>query len=414
MNRIFATAAIAFSIGLLNAQETAVQQSEDYPHGPDSLALLHEMWDFGAENIYPANLGERFDLGTLRQLEDKLRSAENIALADVLNPFLNSLGVSHTRLYDRRHQSYYMLRSMFSTHDLDEPKLYTIGVQLNDRDSGVVQAVLEGSPAAARGVRRGDRITAVNGIPFESLLQWQHAGSTRLTIETVNGQRDVKLSPVRQGFHRALARATAASQMVIECRNRRIGYLHLWSGTHDVFLDTLKTAVADAQNTELDGFILDLRDGYGGAWFDYLDPFFSDRNEYFVATHYSRGEPSASRTEPQRNPDAWNGPLAVIINGGTRSGKESLAFQFKKSSRATLFGITTWGAFTGGLGAFAERDVDYILYLSVQETRLDETAVEGVGVSPDVVVPEEAGHDAPLSAALDHLACKNESKHRSQ
>lgn len=409
MYRILAAAVIAFSIGLLSAQERAGHQSENYPQGPQALPLLHEIWNFSVENIYPATLAERFDLGTLRQLEHKLRSAENAALADVLNPFLESLGVSHTRFYDRRHQSYYMLRSMFSTHDLDEPKLYTIGVQLNDNDPGAVRAVLEGSPAAAVGIQRGDRITAVDGVPFESLLQWQRAGSTRLTIETASVQRNVKLNPVRQGFHRALARATAASERVIECSNRRVGYLHLWSGTHDVFLGTLTDAVADAQRTELDGFILDLRDGYGGAWFEYLDPFFSNRDKYFVATHYSRGEPAASRAEPHRNSEAWNGPLAVIINGGTRSGKEALAFQFKKSGRARLFGTTTWGAFTGGLGAFTERDVNYILYLSVQETRLDGTVIEGAGVSPHVVVPEEAGDDAPLSAAVDHLACQIES-----
>jgi len=411
MYRNLAAAIIVCSVGWLYAQEQVGYEAVEYPRGSDAVPLLHEIWDFSAENIYPASLADQFDLRTLKQLEDKLRSADNAALADVLNPFFESLGVSHTRFYDRRHQTYYILRSLFSTRDLDAPQLYTIGVQLDDRKPGVVRAVMEGSPAAANGVRREDRIVAVDGDPFESLHQWQQAGLIRLTIEAESGQRDVRLIPVQQSFHRALARATAASRRVFDCHDRRIGYLHLWSGTHNVFLDTLNDSVASAQDTDLDGFILDLRDGYGGAWFAYLDPFFSNRAEYFTATnHDSQGEPFTLRAEPQNNPDAWNGPLAVIINGGTRSGKESLAFQFKKSGRAKLFGTTTRGAFTGGLGAFAERDVDYILYLSVQETRLDGAAIEGVGVSPNVVVPEETGHDAPLSAALDHLACQFESQ----
>ncbi len=131
MHRILVAAVVFCFVGLPHAQEKASRDSASYPHGPDAIPLLREMWDFSADNIYPTHLGERFDSSTLKQLEDRLRSADSVALADVLNPFLNSLGVSHTRFYDRRHQTYYMLRSLFSTRDLDSPQLYTIGVQLD-------------------------------------------------------------------------------------------------------------------------------------------------------------------------------------------------------------------------------------------------------------------------------------------
>lgn len=392
---------------LLNSQEAVERYATEYPRGVDALPLLNEVWNFGAENIYPVRLADRFDLRTLARLEELLRSSDNIALADVLNPFLESLGVSHTRFYDRRHQSYYMLRSLFATRDLDSPLLNTIGVQLDDSDLGLVRAILDDSPAAEAGMRRGDRIVAVDDAPFESLLQWQYSDSIRLSIETKSVRRDVNLVPVRQSFHRSLARATAASEKIIDCRDQRIGYLHLWSGTHDVFLGALEDAVERAKTSNLDGFILDLRDGYGGAWWPYLDPFFPDRDDYFATTNFdSTGEHDTLRPEPKENPGSWDGPLAVLINSGTRSGKESLAFQFRKSGRAKLFGNTTNGAFTGGLGAFVERDVNYILYLSVMETQLDRTTIEGVGVSPDVLVPVEEGHDAQLSAALGHLGCQ--------
>lgn len=408
MYRIFAIAIIVCSAASSYAQDQDGHQEAAYPRGVDAIPLLREIWEFSGKNIHPERLGDRFDSKTLKQLEEELRSADNVPLADVLNPFLDSLGVSHTQFYDRRHQTYYMLRSLFATGDLDAPQLYTIGVHLNDKEPGVVRAVMEGSPAAASGVRRGERIVAVDGVPFESLLQWQYDSSIWLTIENQAGRRDVQLHPVRQSFHRALARATVASQRVVNCQDRRIGYLHLWSGTHDVFLDALNDAVSSAKDNNLDGFILDLRDGYGGAWFEYLDPFFSNRDDYFVATAYSRDEPFTLSAEPQNNPDFWDGLLTVIINGGTRSGKESLAYQFKKTGRAKLFGTTTWGAFAGGFAVFVERKVDYFLFLSVRETRLDGTAIEGAGVSPDIVVPDETEHDAPLSAALNHLACNIE------
>ena len=254
------------------AEKTSVYQTHAYPKGSDALPLLREIWDFGADTIFPKSLAQRFDATTLKQLEDTLRADNTMALADILNPFFDSLGISHTRLYDRRHQGYYMLRSLFSTRDLNTPALYTIGVQLNDRAPGNIQAVLHGSPAARAKLRRGDRIIAVNGAPFESLLQWQQAGPVNLTIENENGKHNITLTPVRQGFHRALANATQASQTVIECSDRRIGYIHLWAGTHPVFLDILNRAVNNARASQLDGYILDLRDGFGGAGDDAPDP----------------------------------------------------------------------------------------------------------------------------------------------
>jgi len=406
VKKILAVVIIAGSLGSLHAQEHA---SPNYPHGPEAIPLFQEVWEFSKETIYPRTLAGRFNLETRDQLEDALRAGDKIPLADVLNPFLESLGVSHTRFYDRRHQAYYMLRSLFSTRDLETPKLYTIGVQLDDKKSGLIRAVMEGSVAAKRGLQREDRIVAVDGVPFESLAQWQQAEPISLTISGASGRKDVELSPVAQSFHQALAKATAASHRVFDCGDRRIGYIHLWSGTHEVFLRFLKDAVADAHAAELNGFILDLRDGYGGAWWPYLDAFFPTRETYFGSTALdAQGEGAELHADPQRNADAWHGPLAVIINNGTRSGKEALAFQFSKTDRAKLFGTNTSGAFTGGLGAFAERDVDYILFLAVQEQLLDGVAIEGVGVSPDVVVSEERGRDAPLTAALEHLACRVE------
>ena len=397
-------AAILCTAGLqFNAREPG-RADAGYPRGAAAIPLLREIWKTGFEKIHPAGLARRFDAETLARLEARLRARDDVALADVLNPFLESLGVSHTRFYDRRHQTYYFLRSLFATRDPDAPRLYTTGMLLDDGHPGLVRAVMEGSPAEAAGVRRGGRIVRVDGAAFQSLLQWQHDGEIRLTLDRQGRSQEVRLRPIRQGFPRALARATAASASVIDCGSRRLGYLHLWSGTRDLFLDALTGAVADAKKEGLDGFVLDLRDGYGGAWFPYLDPFFPDRDQYFTATAYSREGSTTIHAEPQVNPDAWNGPLAVIVNGGTRSGKESLAYQFRKTGRAKLFGSRTRGAFTGGLGVFTDREADYVLYLSVSEMRLDGVVVEGVGVSPDVALPETAD-DAPLAAALQDLGC---------
>ena len=106
------------------------------------------------------------------------------------------------------------------------------------------------------------------------------------------------------------------------------------------------------------------------------------------------------------NNEAYSGPMAVLINAGTRSGKEALAYQFVKTGRATVIGTTTAGAFSGGMGIFAQRDAGYVLYLAVLEMRLDDRVIEGVGVAPHIEVSPQPGVDAPLRRALEELGCE--------
>jgi len=381
----------------VSASETPVA-----PRGTYAEPVLSDVWDVARERIYPAALRARFDDAARLTIERRL--ADGDSLAGALNPFLLSLGVSHTYLYDSSLQGYYFLRSLFTTRDLDSPELYVLGLQLED--DGGVRAVLHGLPADRAGVLRGERIVAVDGRPFASLLDWQGPDEVAVTLESLKGRRTLSMTPRRMGFHRALLEATRNSAHSFDCGESRVGYLKLWSGADRQFLDALETSVAEARERGYAGYVLDLRDGFGGAWWPYLDPFFADRRGYFVATVHSGGAPETLEAEPADNPGAYRGPLAVLINGGTRSGKESLAFQFAKSGRGRLFGATTAGAFSAGQGVFADRpDAGYLLYLAVAEYRLDGAVIEGVGVAPDQDVAEVFGVDAPLAAALRYLGC---------
>ena len=103
-------------------------------------------------------------------------------------------------------------------------------------------------------------------------------------------------------------KATSNSVRVIKQDEKNVGYLHLWSGTHEKILEALKQAL-NGPLAGTDALILDLRDGFGGAWHSYLDPFFEDRTGFFVPTSIDRqgrkteNRPSLSppiRTTPNR------------------------------------------------------------------------------------------------------------------
>ena len=74
----------------------------------------------------------------------QLSAASAPPLADVLNPFLESLGVSHTQFFDVRDHGYYMMKSLFGTRDIDQPKLHQLGVQFEAREPDRVRAVVPG------------------------------------------------------------------------------------------------------------------------------------------------------------------------------------------------------------------------------------------------------------------------------
>ena len=86
---------------------------------------------------------------------------------------------------------------------------------------------------------------------------------------------------------------------------------------------------------DADALVWDLRDGWGGAQPDYLDLFNSRA-------------PTMQVTD--RNGDTgmvdvkWRKPVAMLINGGTRSGKEVLAYGFKEYRLGELVGVRTEGA----------------------------------------------------------------------
>ena len=86
---------------------------------------------------------------------------------------------------------------------------------------------------------------------------------------------------------------------------------------------------------DADALVWDLRDGWGGAEPQYLD-LFNLRAPTLQMTDRS-GETGLVDVK-------WRKPVAMLINGGTRSGKEVLAYGFKKYGLGELIGTRTEGA----------------------------------------------------------------------
>ena len=380
----FALAALLFAVGVGGrAQDAPPSAKEAIPYYSDAFekvwkTVRDKFWDKNTNGVDWRKVGQQYRA----QLPNVKTKAEFEVL---VNAMLRELHASHTEYTTDDDIGFYMFPAVIDG-DLKRHRAAHIGVMGGAEAGGWrVAAVLDGGAADKAGLRSGDLVLSADGQPFTS------AGSCRgkegkellLTVKREGEPAPLILKPVpvNENPLAAFVKATERSARIIDVGGRKIGYIHLWTMANPAFKDALDRAVSE-KLADTDALILDLRDGYGGSPFGYFDPFaapdimWEQTGRDGVVTHHT----------------GYDRPMAVLINGGTRSAKEYFTLQFKKSKRATVIGTTTTGAFLGA-GGFPITQDGY-LELPVVGLRLDGKRIEGVGVSPDIAVAASHSYTA--------------------
>jgi carboxyl-terminal processing protease len=347
------------------------------------------------------------------QRRGRAADAESVAeLAPALNDLLGLLETSHTAFYPRGSRAWAELLDIF--HDQGVPEGFcpaiapgivehvSIGVVTREIDGGVFAAdVYDGSPAAEAGVLTGDEIVSVGGARWTDVAPLPGAAGEPLEVVVRRASSadpivfDVTPERIRQKD--AFMRAQEASTRVIERDGARIGYIRVRSYAHPDFHGQVKGAIRFGPLKGADALVLDIRGGWGGANVDYLDFLFPALPQWEVRQR--DGEWTAADL-------AWRRPLIVLIDEGSRSGKEIVAWLLKKHGLATLVGSRTGGMVVGGR-PFPLADGS-LLYLAVMDVRVDGERLEGAGVAPDIEIgfelPHAAGADPQFEAAVGEAA----------
>ena len=317
--------------------------------------------------------------------QNVLCSFDDDKVATTVNDLLKELNTSHTALYTPRDLKYWGLNSIFSG-GLFQYKISFSGiwpVQIGQQT--FVKFVLDDSAAAIAGVKTGDELLAIGNVRFSSLGFRKGESSELEFASTSEKKKRVKIRPATLSLQSHFLEATKKSKAILRVENKKIGYLHLWCGTHEAFLQTLNSTLKEFETSAIAGLIIDLRDGFGGASPEYLN-------------------------EISENPFYKKIPLVFLINEGVTSGKEWLAAIVKAKKIGTLVGIKTAGAFMAG-AAFNLLSDRYLLYLAVREFNPpDIPRIEGIGVEPDIEVPACArfckGKDPQFDKALETILFK--------
>jgi carboxyl-terminal processing protease len=392
-------------------------------------AIFDQVWRTVAEHFYDRTLnGVDWDAMKARYRPLVAAATSTEDRAALINRMLASLGASHTVYLTGSDPAYYDLFDIFSgglRREVkrlfpDEEVSYTgIGIFTRQIDGQTfVSGVLEGSPAHRAGLHAGDEIAGVRRNDTSAMATVARAASASggpyAPIQSFAGQRgvpvtmmirrtaggpveDVSVVPERiQPTHMFLT-AMERSTRIIQHDGARIGYIHVWCYAGSEYQALLERELYSGVLKDADALVWDLRDGWGGAQMRYLDTF-SGRGPVLELI-------DRSGTRHLENVK-WSRPVTMLINGGTRSGKELLAYGFKKYGIGELVGTKTTGAVLAAR-AFVMADGS-LLELAVNDVRVDGERLEGVGVEPTIEVPFSLpyaeGRDPQLERAVALLS----------
>jgi carboxyl-terminal processing protease len=408
-------AGTALAIAVLPGALLAVQRDADTPATPRaasaSVAAFEEVWQTVRDRFYDPHL-HGLDWLAIREryIPEAARATSGDVLASVINSMLSELHASHTRYYTPDEPEYYELADIFAgalrRRGLERAfpsgriSYPSIGIfsRADTQGRSSVIGVIEGTPAQQAGLLAGDEIISADGAPFQPVGSFRDKVGKQviLALRRAGVVVQAPVTPADVEPNRMFLEGMEASARVIQGNGWRIGYVHVWCYAGYAYQQALEGLLVKGALKDADALIWDLRDGWGGAVPEYLD-LFNARAPTMQVTNRN----GVSEFENVK----WRKPVAMLVNGGTRSGKEVLAYGFKKYRLGQVVGTRTQGAV---LAATAFLIDGGLLLLAVDDVLIDGERLEGVGVTPTIEVqagPANGGRSDPqLERAITLLS----------
>jgi len=281
-----------------------------------------------------------------------------------------------------------------------------VGIEVSmEDDQVVVVSPFEGSPAAEAGIRPGDVIATIDGVPVNTTTLADTIGRMRGKEGT-----SVKIGILRQGSTEPKVFTIKRSKVELHSVRSELpepgyGYLRIAEFSETTGADTVSALreLRKRNGAPLKGLVLDLRNNPGGV----LEAAVSVADAFLDAGLIvsAKGRTAESKFEMNATPgDELNGaPIVLLVNGGSASAAEIVAGALKDHHRAKLMGRTTFGK--GSVQTVMPLSGDRAIKLT---TSLYYTpsgvSINHRGIAPDIELvrePDESSSQAPAPAPAD-------------
>ena len=335
-------------------------------------------------------IGNRVDeVRRLLEREALTPSTDESMTAGSVRGLLESLDDPYAAYLDEKHFEYF--------NEQAGGEFFGVGINIAEREGVVyVVSVIEGTPAEAAGLQAEDEIVSIDG---ESRDRWD-------IDEVVTRVRGPEGTEVELGVRRvdedelvvfSIVRAQIDIPNVMSrMLDDEVGYLRLLTFNQKSAED-LTEEIAELEAEGATSFVLDLRDNPGGllnAAVEVASLFIEDGVVVRVE----------ERDRPQTEQRASAGTvtdksLVLLVNGNSASASEVLAGALQDYGRAKLVGEQTFGK--GSVQTVEQLSwgggVKFTIahYLTPQGR-----AIDGVGLTPDVVVEMELADQADDSTDI--------------
>lgn len=359
--------------------------------------VFEQVWQTVNENFYDPKLnGVNWKAMREKYQPQAARTKSSQEVAVVINQMLSELRTSHTRFYIPNEPAYYQLLGIFQARNPEFQKQLKkffpkgkieysgIGVFTKDINGKTfVSAILDGSPAAKTGLKVGDQLLSVDNRPYQPIQSFTGKAGQKVTLliqrtPDANSQEKIAVTPKMYDASTMFLEAQQASTQVIQRDGKKIGYVHIWSNAAEPDQEKLREDLIYGRLRDAQALVLDLRDGWGGGDIGYLN-IFTAMEGPSVTSIPRNGKRYTYISQ-------WKKPVVMVINEGSRSSKEILAYAFQQHKIGPVIGSKTTGAVVAGR-PFLMSDGSF-LYLAVSDVFINETQrLEGKGVTPDINVP---------------------------
>ena len=329
---------------------------------------------------------------------------------DIFTRILGLVQEDYVENPDQKEMVYGAIRGMLSTLDphsvfmppdaYRELKVDTegrfggVGMEVTIKDNTLtVVTAIEGTPAQKAGVREGDRILKIDGVPTREL-------GLAEAVRRMRGARGTKvhLTLVRQGAREPMDVTLARDIIRIksvrwEVPEDGIGYIRITSFQENTTEELQKAMEAmDKKGKDpIKGLVLDLRNNPGGLLDEAVDVSDLFLDSGIIVTTASRNHEIDRRIANRSGAEPIYS-IVLMVNGGSASAAEIVAGALQDNKRAVVLGTKSFGK--GTVQTIFELGEGAALKLTVAKYYTPKgRSIQADGIHPDIVV--EAQRPSP-------------------